>query len=77
MDGTAGSEPGPARASDPCQATVILRGLERDGVLTGTVRSVMPPHVGYELTRWAGIAHLSHIDAAREVYDARPDTSSG
>ncbi|GAA1303429.1 winged helix-turn-helix transcriptional regulator [Pseudonocardia xinjiangensis] len=64
--------------------TVTLRGLERDGILTRTVRSVMPPHVSYELTtmgvtlreaaapllEWS-VAHLSEIDAARSAYDAR------
>lgn len=30
--------------------TVTLRALERDGILTRTVRNVMPPHVSYELT---------------------------
>ncbi|MFC9848562.1 winged helix-turn-helix transcriptional regulator [Streptomyces sp. NPDC060223] len=67
--------------------TVTLRDLERDGILTRTVRTVMPPHVSYELTpmgrtlreatapllEWS-ITHLTHIDAARAVYDARPDT---
>ncbi|MFE7119388.1 winged helix-turn-helix transcriptional regulator [Streptomyces sp. NPDC057654] len=65
--------------------TVTLRGLERDGILTRTVRNVMPPHVSYELTpmgktlrqatvpllEWS-ITHLPHIDAARASYDARP-----
>ncbi|MEU0076147.1 helix-turn-helix domain-containing protein [Streptomyces sp. NPDC006332] len=68
--------------------TVTLRGLERDGILTRTVRNVMPPHVSYELTpmgrtlreatapllEWS-ITHLTQIDAARAEYDARPDTS--
>ncbi|MGN5633835.1 winged helix-turn-helix transcriptional regulator [Streptomyces sp. AC154] len=67
--------------------TVTLRGLERDGILTRTVRNVMPPHVSYELTpmgrtlreatapllEWS-ITHLTHIDDARSAYDARPDT---
>ncbi|WP_433556552.1 winged helix-turn-helix transcriptional regulator [Pseudonocardia xinjiangensis] len=67
--------------------TVTLRGLERDGILTRTVRSVMPPHVSYELTtmgvtlreaaapllEWS-VAHLSEIDAARSAYDARTPT---
>ncbi|MFF3173933.1 winged helix-turn-helix transcriptional regulator [Streptomyces sp. NPDC057900] len=67
--------------------TVTLRGLERDGILTRTVHNVMPPHVSYELTpmgvtlreatapllKWS-ITHLTHIDAARSTYDARPDT---
>src|ERR1700761_7906886 len=30
--------------------TVTLRGLERDGILTRPARTVMPPHVSYELT---------------------------
>lgn len=69
--------------------TVTLRGLERDGILTRTVRNVMPPHVSYELTpmgktlrqatapllEWS-IAHLADIDAARAAYDARPDAPS-
>jgi DNA-binding HxlR family transcriptional regulator len=64
--------------------TVTLRSLERDGILTRTVRNVMPPHVSYELTpmgvtlreaaapllEWS-IAHLSQIDDARDVYDTR------
>ncbi|MBY8889157.1 helix-turn-helix transcriptional regulator [Streptomyces sp. PTM05] len=66
--------------------TVTLRGLERDGILTRTVRNVMPPHVSYELTpmgrslreatapllEWS-TAHLARIGAARAAYDARPD----
>jgi DNA-binding HxlR family transcriptional regulator len=69
--------------------TVTLRSLERDGILTRTVRNVMPPHVSYELTpmgrtlreatapllKWSTV-HLAHIDAARAAYDARPDTPS-
>jgi DNA-binding HxlR family transcriptional regulator len=65
--------------------TVTLRGLERDGILTRTVRAVMPPHVSYELTElgatlreavmplleWS-VTHLERIDAARAAYDARP-----
>ncbi|MFK0251190.1 winged helix-turn-helix transcriptional regulator [Amycolatopsis azurea] len=64
--------------------TVTLRDLERDGILTRTVRNVMPPHVSYELTtmgrtlreatapllEWS-ITHLPRIDAAREAYDER------
>jgi DNA-binding HxlR family transcriptional regulator len=64
--------------------TVTLRGLERDGIVTRTVRTVMPPHVSYELTAmgtglreaaapllaWS-VAHLPDIDAARATYDAR------
>ena len=69
--------------------TVTLRSLERDGILTRTVRAVMPPHVSYELTpmgrtlseaavqllEWS-VAHLSEIDAARAAYDARSDVTS-
>jgi DNA-binding HxlR family transcriptional regulator len=69
--------------------TVTLRGLERDGILTRTVRNIMPPHVSYELTpmgatlrevaapllAWS-VAHLPDIDAARAAYDARPDPAS-
>ncbi|QYN33744.1 helix-turn-helix transcriptional regulator [Pseudonocardia sp. DSM 110487] len=64
--------------------TVTLRDLERDGILTRTVRNVMPPHVSYELTamgrtlreatapllEWS-LTHLPHIDAARAEYDNR------
>jgi DNA-binding HxlR family transcriptional regulator len=64
--------------------TVTLRGLERDGVLTRTVRQVMPPNVSYELTdmgrsllqattplvSWS-IANLPSIDQARQQYDDR------
>ncbi|NUT47527.1 MAG: helix-turn-helix transcriptional regulator [Saccharothrix sp.] len=67
--------------------TVTLRGLERDGILVRTVRSVMPPHVSYELTpmgrtlraaalpllEWS-VENLAHIDRARAEYDARADT---
>jgi DNA-binding HxlR family transcriptional regulator len=66
--------------------TVTLRDLERDGILTRTVRNVMPPHVTYELTEmgvtlreaaaplldWS-VAHLARIDDARTAYDARTD----
>lgn len=68
--------------------TVTLRGLERDGILTRTVRNVMPPHVSYELTpmgatlreatapllEWS-TRHLADIETARARYDARPGTS--
>ncbi|WP_410670853.1 winged helix-turn-helix transcriptional regulator [Amycolatopsis sp. cmx-4-68] len=67
--------------------TVTLRDLERDGILTRTVRAVMPPNVSYELTpmgrtlreatapllEWS-VENLPHIDAARAAYDDRkPD----
>ena len=69
--------------------TATLRGLERDGVLTRTVRNVMPPHVSYELTpmgktlreaalpllEWS-IAHLPYIDAARAEYDTRAESAT-
>ncbi|MFE9327877.1 winged helix-turn-helix transcriptional regulator [Nocardia sp. NPDC052278] len=69
--------------------TVTLRALERDGILTRTVRNVMPPHVSYELTpmgtslraaalpllEWS-ITHLAHIDAARAEYDKSADATS-
>ena len=64
--------------------TVTLRDLERDGILTRTVRAVMPPHVSYELTplgaslrtaaapllEWS-VENLARIDRARSDYDAR------
>ncbi|MEU2438346.1 helix-turn-helix domain-containing protein [Streptomyces rubradiris] len=67
--------------------TVTLRDLERDGILTRTVRNVMPPHVSYELTpmgrtlrqatapllEWS-VLHLPKIDAARAAYDTRANT---
>lgn len=70
--------------------TLTLRGLERDGILTRTVHSVMPPHVTYELTpmgetlreatmpllEWS-TAHLTQIDAARADYDARDHNQAG
>jgi DNA-binding HxlR family transcriptional regulator len=65
--------------------TVTLRGLERDGILIRTVRTVVPAHVSYELTpmgqtlcdaaipllEWT-LEHLPRIDDARAEYDARP-----
>ncbi|MFB7718099.1 MULTISPECIES: winged helix-turn-helix transcriptional regulator [unclassified Nocardia] len=69
--------------------TVTLRALERDGILTRTVRNVMPPHVSYALTpmgmslrtatlpllEWS-ITHVPDIDTARAQFDTRtqPDT---
>jgi DNA-binding HxlR family transcriptional regulator len=63
--------------------TVTLRGLERDGIVTRTIYSAMPPNIAYRLTPmgatlwtataplvdWAN-AHLGEIDAARRIYDA-------
>jgi DNA-binding HxlR family transcriptional regulator len=66
--------------------TVTLRGLERDGILTRTVRAVMPPNVTYELTpmghtllaatmpliTWS-MNNISGIDASRKAFDLRAD----
>jgi DNA-binding HxlR family transcriptional regulator len=64
--------------------TVTLRGLERDGMITRTVYSAMPPHIAYRLTPvgttlWAATApllvwameHLPGIDASRVAYDEK------
>ncbi|HEY1761943.1 MAG TPA: helix-turn-helix domain-containing protein [Acidimicrobiales bacterium] len=62
--------------------TVTLRGLERDGIVTRTIYSAMPPNIAYRLTdlgktlweataplvAWA-MEHLSKIDVARTRYD--------
>ncbi|GHG94349.1 winged helix-turn-helix transcriptional regulator [Streptomyces rubradiris] len=67
--------------------TVTPRDLERDGILTRTVRNVMPPHVGYELPpmgrtlreatapllEWS-VLRLPKIDAARAAYGTRAGT---
>jgi DNA-binding HxlR family transcriptional regulator len=64
--------------------TVTLRGLERDGMITRTVYSAMPPNIAYRLTpvgttllaatapllMWA-MEHLPGIDASRVAYDER------
>ena len=64
--------------------TVTLRGLERDGIVTRTVRQVMPPHVDYALSpmgetlfaatktliAWSD-DHLAQIEASRAAYDAQ------
>ncbi|MBF8191774.1 helix-turn-helix transcriptional regulator [Nonomuraea sp. K274] len=64
--------------------TVTLRGLERDGILTRTVYSVMPPNVTYELTtmgktlldatrpvvQWS-LDNIPAIDTARAEFDSR------
>ncbi len=66
--------------------TVTLRGLERDGMITRTVRQVMPPHVEYALSpmgetlfaatqtfiNWSD-DHVAQIEAARIAYDAQAD----
>jgi DNA-binding HxlR family transcriptional regulator len=60
-----------------------LRGLERDGMLTRTVRPTVPPQVEYALTdlglslahpirqlgTWAG-AHIEQIEDNRSAFDA-------
>jgi len=64
--------------------TVTLRGLERDGMITRTVYSAMPPNIAYRLTPvgttlWAATApllvwameHLPGIDASRAAYDEK------
>jgi DNA-binding HxlR family transcriptional regulator len=62
--------------------TVTLRGLERDGLVTRTIYSPMPPNIAYRLTplgatlraaasplvRWAK-EHRGEIDAAQRRYD--------
>ncbi|SBT51434.1 winged helix-turn-helix transcriptional regulator [Micromonospora auratinigra] len=64
--------------------TQTLRGLERDGIVTRTVRASVPPRVDYALTDlgrslvdlvaglevWA-TTHLAEVEAARARYDAR------
>ena len=64
--------------------TVTLRGLERDGILTRTVRAAVPPRVDYALTplgetlldtigqlvTWAD-THIGEIEAAQAAYDTR------
>jgi DNA-binding HxlR family transcriptional regulator len=66
--------------------TVTLRGLERDGLVTRTVRPTVPPRVDYALTsmgrtlldtvrnllEWAD-EHLPEIHAARAAYDRRTE----
>ncbi|AGC42625.1 HxlR family transcriptional regulator [Myxococcus stipitatus DSM 14675] len=69
--------------------TLTLRGLERDGLVTRTVHPTVPPQVDYaltplgetllgpvsELSRWA-VSHREQIQAARGLYDARPEPAS-
>jgi DNA-binding HxlR family transcriptional regulator len=65
--------------------TNILRGLERDGIVTRRIYASVPPKVEYSLTSlgrslcglvegicgWAE-ANIEHVQAAREVYDRTP-----
>lgn len=62
--------------------TVTLRGLERDGLVTRTIYSAMPPNIAYRLTpfgetlleaaapliAWA-TDHLPDIEAARNRFE--------
>jgi DNA-binding HxlR family transcriptional regulator len=64
--------------------TVTLRNLERDGIITRTVRAAVPPRVDYELTPlgltlldtigqlvgWAA-EHQAEVEEARADYDTR------
>lgn len=66
--------------------TLTLRGLERDGLVSRTMFSTIPPRVDYELTalghslrepiealgHWA-FAHLAAVERARAEFDARRD----
>jgi DNA-binding HxlR family transcriptional regulator len=68
----------------PKMLTQTLRALERDGLLTRTVRPVVPPWVDYDLTKlgrslldlvaaletWAN-THIEEVQAARGAYDSR------
>jgi DNA-binding HxlR family transcriptional regulator len=65
--------------------TNILRGLERDGIVTRRIYASVPPKVEYSLTSlgrslcglvegicdWAE-ANIEHVQTAREVYDRTP-----
>jgi DNA-binding HxlR family transcriptional regulator len=65
--------------------TNILRGLERDGIVTRRIYASVPPKVEYSLTclgrslcglvegicDWAE-ANIEHVQTAREVYDRTP-----
>jgi DNA-binding HxlR family transcriptional regulator len=65
--------------------TNILRGLERDGIVTRRIYASVPPKVEYSLTSlgrslcglvegicdWAE-ANIEHVQTARELYDRTP-----
>ena len=65
--------------------TNILRGLERDGIVTRRIYASVPPKVEYSLTSlgrslcglvegicdWAE-TNIEHVQTAREVYDRTP-----
>ncbi|EMO4458679.1 TPA: helix-turn-helix transcriptional regulator [Pseudomonas aeruginosa] len=69
--------------------TLTLRGLERDGLVTRTQFSTIPPRVDYELTEmghslliavqplgsWAK-SHVKDVKIARAAYDQRALLSS-
>ena len=74
------------RAIEEISAKVLtqtLRGMERDGLITRTIHSIVPPRVEYDLTpmgrsllrpladlcHWAK-AHAAGRDAARRRYDS-------
>jgi DNA-binding HxlR family transcriptional regulator len=77
------------REVSPKMLTQTLRRMERDGLITRTVYSVIPPRVAYELTpmgeslvaplrdlcRWAK-AHVAERDRARREFDSRAANSS-
>lgn len=70
--------------------TLCLKGMVRDGLISRTVKSVMPPHVEYALTplgrsltdpimalsEWAR-QHINDIDTARATFDAEEANQGG
>jgi DNA-binding HxlR family transcriptional regulator len=69
--------------------TVTLRELERDGIVTRTVYSAMPPNIAYRLTplgaslwdatspllEWAAL-HLGEVESARREHDERLENAA-